>query len=334
MGRFLLRRLSLLPVQLFGLLLLVFFLTRLIPGDPAYALAGGQATAEQVERIRQSMGLDQPLWVQFWHYVSGVLRGDWGTSIQTNSPVVQDLVQRAPATLLLMFFSLLMIILLALVLVGWLLWRPHGLARKVVNGYGFLAGVVPDFWVGLSLVSLLYVQLGIGASPSGQLDARITVPPVTNVGLIDAAIAGDPPAVANAIAHLILPCITLIFVYLAPVIRIMSAVTEKVNGSDFARFADSWGISPWRRVRYILRFTSPTMVTTLASTTVFLVGGAVLVETVFSWGGVGQYAVAAVTRSDYVGVQGFVLIAGLFTAMVYLANDLLHAAIDPQLRKA
>lgn len=334
MIRFLLRRLSLLPVQLFGLLVLVFLLTRLIPGDPAYALAGGQATAEQVERIRQSMGLDQPLWVQFWRYVAGVVQGDWGTSIQTNSPVVDDLVQRAPATLLLMFFSLLMIILLVFLLVGWLLWRPHGLARKVVNGYGFLAGVVPDFWVGLSLVSLLYVQLGIGASPSGQLDARITVAPVTNVGLIDAAIAGDPAALGNAAAHLILPCVTLIFVYLAPVIRIMSAVTEKVNGSDFARFADSWGISPWRRVRYILRFTSPTMVTTLASTTVFLVGGAVLVETVFSWGGVGQYAVAAVTRSDYVGVQGFVLIAGLFTAMVYLANDLLHAAIDPQLRKA
>jgi len=332
--RFLLRRLSLLPVQLFGLLVLVFLLTRLIPGDPAYALAGGQATAEQVERIRQSMGLDQPLWVQFWRYVTGVLQGDWGTSLQTNSPVVHDLVQRAPATLLLMFFSLLMIILLVLLLVGWLLWRPHGLAHKVVNGYGFLAGVVPDFWVGLSLVSLLYVQLGIGASPSGQLDARLTVTPVTNVGLIDAAIAVDPSAVANAVSHLVLPCITLIFVYLAPVVRIMSAVTEKVNGSDFARFADSWGISPWRRIRYILRFTSPTMVTTLASTTVFLVGGAVLVETVFSWGGVGQYAVAAVTRSDYVGVQGFVLIAGLFTAMVYLANDLLHAAIDPQLRKA
>lgn len=331
---FMLRRLVVVPVQLFGLVVLVFFLTRLIPGDPAYALAGGQATAEQVEVIRRELGLDQPVWVQFWRYLASVVQGDWGKSIQTNSPVTQDLLQRAPATLLLIFISLAVIILLALLLVGWLLWKPHGVARRVIGAYGYTAGVLPDFWVGLALISLLYVQLGIGASPSGQLDARVIVPAVTNVGLFDAVLASNPAAIANAVSHLVLPCLTLVLVYLAPVVRVMSAVTEKANGLDFALFADSWGISPWRRVRYVLRFTSPTLVTTLASTAVFLVGGAVLVETVFSWGGVGQYAVAAVTRSDYVGVQGFVLIAGLFTALVYLANDLLHAAIDPRLGKA
>jgi ABC-type dipeptide/oligopeptide/nickel transport system permease component len=332
MLRYLFRRLAWLPLQILGLITLVFFLTRLIPGDPAFALAGGQATEEQVASIRRTLGLDQNLLVQYQRYLAGLLRGDWGTSIQTGAPVTQDILQRAPATLLLMGVSLLFIVLLALLLTGIVLAWPRGPLRKVLDGYGFLAGVVPDFWVGLALVSLLYVQLHVGASPIGQLDSRIFVDPITGVGLFDAMLAGDTTAVLNAISHLFLPCLTLVFVYLAPVMRIMSAVSHAASSADFARFADSWGISPLRRVRYVIRYTSPTLVTTLASTTVFLVGGAVLVETVFSWGGLGQYAVGAVTKSDYVGVQGFVLVAGVFTALVYLAGDALHAIIDPQVR--
>ena len=334
MLRLVLRRLLSLPIQIFGLITLVFFLTRMIPGDPAYALAGGQATDAQIERIRADLGLDQPLIVQFGIYLKGLLLGDWGTSLQTSSPVIEDLLRRLPATLLLMGGSLLVIVIVAIILLAVTISRPQGVVRRFVSGYGFFAGVVPDFWIGLGLISLLYVPFGIGASPNGQLDGRIFVPNVTGVGLFDAILASDPYATTNAFMHLFLPVLTLVIVYLAPIIRIMTVVSREAAASDFVRYADSWGISPLRRVRYILRYTAPQLTTVLASTTVFLLGGAVLVETVFSWGGLGQYAVNAVTRSDYAAVQGFVLVAGVFTALVYLINDVLHFAIDPQLRKA
>ncbi|GAA1800301.1 ABC transporter permease [Planosporangium flavigriseum] len=332
MSRLILRRLAVLPLQVLGVVTIVFFLSRLMPGDPAFRLAGSQATAEQVAAIRHDLGLDQPIWAQYWRFLTHAVQGDFGRSLQTGNNVTTDLLQRAPATLALILLSLVVIIVLTLGLVGWFLARPRGVARRTIGGYGFLAGAVPDFWIGLALISLLYAQFGLGAAPSGQLDARMFVDNLTGVAFVDAMLAGDGAAMGNAALHLLLPVLTLAIVYTAPVVRIMSAVSTQTMQSDFMRFANSWGIKSWRRVAYVLHHGAPTLITALASTVVFLLGGAVLVETVFSWGGLGQYGVAAVTQSDYAAVQGFVIVAGTFTAVVYALGDVLHTVFDPKLR--
>jgi peptide/nickel transport system permease protein len=327
-----LRRLAIVPLQVLGIVTIVFFLSRLMPGDPAYTLAGSQATDEQVAAIRTELGLDQPIWTQYGEFLAHAVRGDFGTSIQTGNAVTSDLVQRAPSTFALILISLVVITLLTVLLLGWFLARPRGLARRAIGGYGFLAGAVPDFWIGLALISLLYAKLGLGAAPSGQLDARMFVPDVTGVAIVDAVLSGDGAAISDAMSHLLLPVLTLAIVYTAAVVRVMQVVSTQTLQSDFMLFADSWGIRSWRRVAYVLHHGAPTMITALASTVVFLLGGAVLVETVFSWGGLGQYGVAAVTQSDYAAVQGFVIVAGVVTAVVYALGDVLHTVFDPKLR--
>jgi ABC-type dipeptide/oligopeptide/nickel transport system permease component len=333
MIRIALSRLVTAPFQILGLVVVVFLLLHVASGDPAFLLAGPQATATQVATIRHDLGLDQSLPVQFWRYLERAVHGDLGKSLQTGNTVTYDLLHRAPATLELILLALIAITLVTILLVGVVLARPHRLVRRVIGGYGFLAGALPDFWVGLALIAVVYAKLGLAAAPSGQLDARVSIPRSTGVATLDAAMSGNWSAFGNALSHLVLPVVTLTLVYMAPVVRLLSVVSARTMSADFMRFADSWGISPRRRVWYAMYHAFPTLVVSLASTLVYLLGGAVLVETVFSWGGIGQYAVDAVTHSDFAAMQGFVILAGIFTIAVYAFGDILHAFVDPKVRR-
>jgi ABC-type dipeptide/oligopeptide/nickel transport system permease component len=333
MALFIGRRLLLLPLQAAGVVTIVFVLVHLLPGDPAALMAGPMATADQIARIRADLGLTQPLLLQYVRYLERLLHGDLGTSWYTSNPVATDIAQRAPATLELITLALVGIICLGLLIAGVIAVGPRGTAGRLVTGYGFVAGALPDFWVGLALIFVVYSMAHLGPSPTGQLGSHFAVPTVTGIPTVDAFLAGDPAAFADAMKHLVLPVITLVFVYMGPVVRITGVAAVRSLNSEFSRFAQSWGIAPWRRQYYALRHVMPTFVIAVASAYGYLLGGAVLVETVFSWGGFGQYAVQAVTHSDYAAIEGFVIVAGIFTVLVYTVADVLQMALDPRTRR-
>ncbi len=333
MAVFIGRRVLLLPLQAMGVVTVVFVLVHLLPGDPAALMAGPVATASQIAQIRANLGLTQPLPVQYVRYVERLLHGDLGTSWYTSNPVATDLAQRAPATLELITLALFGIVFLGLVIAGVIAMGPRGLAGRVIAAYGFAAGALPDFWVGLALIFLVYSKAHLSPSPTGQLSSHAVVPTVTGVATIDALLAGDLGAFSDAVRHLILPVATLVFIYMGPVVRITGTAAVRSLDSEFSRFAQSWGIASWRRQYYALRYVMPTFVVAVASAYGYLLGGAVLVETVFSWGGFGQYAVQAVTHSDYAAIEGFVIVAGIFTVLVYTVADVLQMVLDPRARR-
>lgn len=333
MAAFVGRRLLLLPFQALGVVTIVFVLVHLLPGDPAALIAGPQATAAQIARIRADLGLTQPLPVQYVRYVTRLAHGDLGTSWYTSNPVTTDIAQRAPATLELITLSLIGIVCLGLAIAGVIALAPRGILGRIVGAYGFVAGALPDFWFGLALIFLVYAEARVGPPPTGQLSSHYAVPTATGVATIDALLAGDLGAFGDAVQHLVLPVVTLVFIYMGPVVRITGAAAVRSLHSEFIRFAEGWGIAPWRRIFYALRHVMATFVVAVASAYGYLLGGAVLVETVFSWGGFGQYAVQSVTHSDYAAIEGFVIVAGVFTVLVYTAADVLQMALDPRTRR-
>jgi peptide/nickel transport system permease protein len=329
------RRVGILFLQVLGVMTVTFFLIRLAPGNPAYALLGSYATPETIKAIDQRLGLLQPLPIQYFDYLRTIfLHGDLGTSLTTNNPVLNDLIERVPATLVLITVSLFFAASIALILAAVVAARPRGIVAQAVRGYGFFAGAAPDFWIALALIFLVYYKLGLVPDPIGQVDPLVTPPVRTHVAVIDAALAGDGAALSNSLEHMILPVVTLVIVYVGPILRLTTNATTAGLDQNFTQFARALGLKPRRVVSYAIRNALPVFVTIVGTTYGFLLGGAVLIETIFSWNGVGQYAVSAVTSSDYAALQGFVIAAGIFTALVYAAVDLAYLVVNPRARRS
>nr|WP_246344863.1 ABC transporter permease [Conexibacter arvalis] len=319
-------------MQVLGVVTIVFVLVRVFLDNPARALAGQNQSPEAIAAITERLGLDGSLPQQFWSYLTSLFQGDLGDAFSTGNPVLTDLRERVPATLLLITVALAIAAVIALLLAAAVTARPRGLLARGVSGYGFVAGALPDFWIGLALVFVFYFQLGVVPAPAGQLDPAYSVEIVTGAAVIDALIAGNMAAFSDALAHMALPVATLVLVYTGPILRLTMTASRSGLGMDFVRFGRALGLRQRRITWYAVRNALPTFVTILGTTYGFLLGGAVLVETVFSWGGAGQYAVAAVQQSDFAALQGFVLVAGIFSALVYLAVDLLYYVVDPRAR--
>ncbi|MFN8063013.1 MAG: ABC transporter permease [Vicinamibacterales bacterium] len=328
------RRLAIIVLQVLGVVTIVFVLIHLLPGNPAFLMAGPNATEETVRAIEERLGLDKPLPQQYATYVSDVLRGDLGDAWSTGNPVLKDIGERLPATLVLITVSLLLASVLALLLAGLIANRPRGRIARAVSGFSFLAGALPDFWIALALIFVAYFKLGLVPAPAGQIDPQLEPQAYTHVAAIDSVIALDWGAFTNAAAHMVLPVLTLVIVYVGPILRVTLSSTTAAMGEEFIRFGRTLGLRDRTIAWYALKRALPTFVTAVGSTYGFLLGGTVLVETIFSWGGIGQYAVQAVTQSDYTALQGFVIVAGLFTALVWAAVDVLYWVVNPRSRAA
>ena len=327
------RRLAFLPVQLLIVSFIVFFLVRLLPGDPSYLLAGPFATVERVDEVRRRLGLDQPLHVQYVRYVGSVLRGELGTSWITSQPVLQDIAQRLPATMELILAAMVASVVIGIPLGVWTAVRKTGIADRAVFAYGMLAGALPDFWFALIVIFVFFFQLGWAPGPIGQLDLSVSIPPrVTGMYAVDALLAGDWAALRSALAHLVLPVTTLTAIYMPLVMKNTRSTMEEMLGSEFVAYARAAGLSRSVQLRYALRNSMPSVVTIIGILFWFLLGGAVLVETVFAWGGLGQYAVQSVVSSDYAPLQAFVLVTAVFTSLVFLLVDLGYFLLDPRIK--
>lgn len=332
MLRFVAQRLAAIPVQLLGVTLVTFFMVRLLPGNPALLVVGPFANPDSIRAAQDRLGLGKPIWTQYYLYLEHAVRLDFGNSFFTQRPVSLDIIRRLPATFELITISLVVLIVLGVGLGTMIARRRGGPADRISYAYGLFSGALPDFWVGLVLIYILFFVLGWLPAPTGRLDPAI-VPPPTRTGLltVDSLLAGNFDAFRSAIYQLILPVATLVIVYMGPTLRMTRSMLKAMLDSDFVEYARANGFSNRTILRYALRNALPPVVTIVGLTYSFLLGGDVLVEQVFSWGGLGQYAVQAVTQSDYLAVQGVILVFAVFNLLVYLAVDIIHRLIDPRL---
>lgn len=315
-----------------GIIIVTFVLTRALPGDPAVYFAGPAATADSIQEIRVSLGLDKSLPEQFLIYVKDLAQGKLGNSISTGLPVAEELQRRLPASLELTFLALLFSISVALPLGIAAATRPNSwvdqLCRLVVT-----AGVsLPVFFTGLFMVYVFYYLLGIAPSPLGRLNIIFLAPPqVTGFYTIDALLDGDFELFGAALAQLVLPAITLGTFTLAPLARMTRGAMIQVLSSDFIRTARAAGLKR-HTVLYTYAFRNALLpiLTTLGMVFSFMLGSNVLVEKVFAWPGIGSFAIEALVVSDYAAVQGFVLAMAILYVVLNLIIDILYTLVDPR----
>lgn len=326
-------RLPLVVPQMFGVMLVTFLLVRLLPGDPALLMLGNTATPESIAALRQRLGLDLSIWQQFLLYVGNVLHGDLGVSLFTSNPVVTDLSERAPATLELITYAMIVTIIVGVTVAVVAVVRKGGIVDYFSRFYGLAAGAIPDFWVGLLLIFFFFYMADIAAAPFGRIDALINAPPgVTGFYTIDSLLAGDLVAFKSSVARLILPVLTLTIVNAGMLMKMTKTTFSDIYRSEFIRHQRASGLSERVIIRSALRNSLPPIITTVGFLFGFLLGAAVLVETIFAWGGLGQYAVQAVVNSDYPAIQGFVLVAAAFILIIYLIVDVLYELVDPRIK--
>jgi peptide/nickel transport system permease protein len=326
------KRVIFLVLVVFGVSLITFAISHMIPGDPARLVAGDRASDEIVTSIRQQMGLDRPLPEQYWRYLTGILRGDLGISLRTNRPVIEDIVAFFPASLELALVAL---------LIATLTGAPLGVLSAVyrdrpidhvVRTLAVVGISTPAFWLGLILIVTFYGVLGV-LPGGGRIDPNLSIPRrVTGFYLIDSLVAGDPAAFGSTIRHLILPAFCLGFIHLGVVARqIRSAMLDELQ-QDYVRTARANGIAKWRVIfGHALPNALIPSVTVLGLALGDLLYGAVLTETVFAWPGMGAYVVNSIQSLDFPAVMGFSVVVSFAYVLVNLAVDLIYMTIDPRI---
>ena len=334
MFRFLLKRLLLTLPTFLALMLLTFLMIRLVPGDPIEVRRGERGISpERLAELRHDMGLDQPVWKQFFDYVWALLHGDFGTSIISKTPVLHEFLTLFPATLELSFFAMLFAIVLGI---------PAGVIAAAKRGSVYdqslmglaLAGYsMPIFWWGLTLILVSSVWLG-WTPVSGRVDLiKFFYHPVTGFMLIDSLISGQKGAFTDAVRHLILPAIVLGTVPLAVIARMTRSSMLEVLEEDYVRTARAKGLSAARVTGvHALRNALIPVATVIGLQTGLLLSGAVLTETIFSWPGVGKWLIESIGRRDYPALQGGIMLISTMVIGVNLLVDLLYGLINPRIR--
>jgi peptide/nickel transport system permease protein len=330
---FTLRRLFEAVPVLFGVSVVVFLFLHLIPGDPAITMLGERANAENVARVRAQYGLNQPLYVQYVKFAGGLLHADLGRSIRTNRPVMDEARSRFAATVELSVAALFLAIVIGVA--GGIIsatWR--GSLVDHLSRILSLGGIsIPIFWLGLVLIWLFAVRLQWLPS-DGRLDAQIKYTPVTNFILIDALLQRRGDLAVNSLRHLLLPAVALSTVPMAIIARMTRSAMLDVLRADYIRTARAKGLK--ERVvtlRHALKNASLPVVTIIGLQVGFLLSGAILTETIFSWPGVGRWTFESILNRDYPVVQGMTLIVALIFVAVNFAVDLAYAALDPRIRE-
>lgn len=327
------RALWALPVAL-GVVTITFFTARLFGGDPTELYAPPEASDELRAQIREKLGLGDPLLVQYVRYLGEIARFDFGVSFTTNQSVGQDLTERLPATLELGLIGLGL---------GILIGVPLGVVAAVsrergpdflVRGVTLAGMALPQFWIGLVLIWVFFVILGWLPGPVGRLPIGVPLPePITGFLLMDLALLGDWIKWRLAALQLVLPAGTLAFAMLAPIARVTRSSMVEALQSDYIRTAVAMGFGS-RAVwfRYALRNALLPVVTLVGVLAGYVFGGAVLLESIFGWPGLGQYALQAIESSDFAALQGFVIYAALLYVGTFLLVDMLYILIDPRMR--
>ncbi|MFT4674445.1 MAG: dipeptide transport system permease protein [Reinekea sp.] len=333
MFQFILRRLTMVIPTFIGVSILTFSLIHMIPGNPVTVMGGERGfSAEQTAEITAMLGLDKPLWQQYFVYVGNVLQGNLGTSFITREPVLDEFLTLFPATIELSFFAALFALSVGL---------PLGIIAATKRGSFFDHSVMtisltgysmPIFWWGLLLILLVSIKLDL-TPVAGRIDVLYWVDEVTGFMLIDAWLSGEAGAVKSAAAHLVLPSIVLGTIPMAVIARMTRSSMLEVLGEDYIRTARAKGLSPFRvTMKHALRNALIPVVTVIGLQVGTLLSGAILTETIFAWPGIGKWLIEAIGRRDYPVVQGGLLMIASIVIVVNLLVDLTYGIINPRVR--
>ena len=332
MLRYVAKRLLLLVPVLIGLSILVFAYVRALPGGPAIALLGERATQQSVEAINRELGLDQPIFLQYLRYAGNLIQGDFGSSVLSRRPVVEELLERFPATVELGFAAILFAVLAGIPL-GFIAAKRY---QGVLDNTSLVASLIgisfPVFFLALIMKYIFAVRLGWLPS-IGRLDITRSLEHPTNFYLLDAIIAGDWRAFVDVVAHLVMPAIALGTIPLAIIARITRAATLDVLSEDYVRTARAKGLTTAViDRRHILKNSLLPVVTVIGLQTGLLLTGAILTETVFAWPGVGTWMLNAINNRDYAVLQGGIVFFAFLVVMVNLLVDVSYAFLNPRIR--
>jgi len=310
MGKYIFRRLIDLLPTIFVVAIIVFIITRMIPGDPASVMLGPQASVEDVQQLREDLGLNDPLYVQFFQYIGDLVRGDFGISYSYNQPIVELIIERFPNTLVLAISAL---------VIAFMIGVPAGIIaatkQNSILDYGVmlisLIGVsMPIFWLGVMLV--LYFSVNLGWFPA------------TGMGSMDEGLG-------SYLKHLILPSITLATIPMATFARITRSSMLEVISLDYIKTARAKGLREfWVVCKHAFKNALTPLLTVLGMQISMMLGGAVLTETIFSWPGMGRLIVDAIDKRDFVVVQGTVLFIAIIFVLVNLLVDVMYKVVNPR----
>lgn len=320
------------PLTLLGLTLVTFLIGRVMPIDPVIAIAGDHAPPDVIAAVRQQLGLDKPLFVQFWIYLTHLAHGDLGRSVMTTHQVTEDIARYFPATLELATFAIIIAVIVGVPLGVLAASRQGSRFDHVIRVISLTGQSVPVFVLGLLCLLVFYVKLGI-APGTGQVDVVYDgmVPPVTGMLVIDSALDGQWDVFQNAFAHLLQPGLVLAYFSMAYITRMTRAFMIEALSEEFVTTARAKGLSA-RRVlwRHAFGNISVRLITVLALAYAGLLEGAVVTETVFSWPGLGLYLTVSLLNADMNAVLGATLVVGLVYLLLNLIADMLYRLLDPR----
>lgn len=334
MIKFFLKRIAQTVPTFIALMFITFLMVRLVPGDPIEVRRGERGIdPERLAQLRHEMGLDQPVWKQFFDYCYGILHGDFGVSLVSKTPITEEFLKLFPATLELTLCAMIFAVLLGVPAGVFAAARRGTYTDQALMGVALTGYSMPIFWWGLILILVMSNTLGL-TPVSGRVDLiKYFYPPVTGFALIDSLISGQKGAFGDAVRHLILPTIVLGTVPLAVIARMTRSSMLEVLEEDYVRTARAKGLSARRVIGiHALRNALIPVITVIGLQVGTLLAGAVLTETIFSWPGVGKWLIDSIGRRDYPALQGGIMLIALVVIVVNIIIDLLYGLINPRIR--
>jgi peptide/nickel transport system permease protein len=332
MKTFVPRRLALLVFVLLGVSLLTFFISHVVPADPARLAAGAHATGKQVEALRQKLGLDRPLPEQYLAYMGGLLSGDLGYSLSSRRPVVRDLKDYFPATVELTIVAMLICLTVGIPLGVVSAVRRDRLVDHLARAVCIGGVALPIFWLAMLAQLIFYRWLGV-VPAGGRIDPNLSHPQtITGFYIIDSLVTANWPVLRSSLWHIVLPATTLAFASLAWIARVTRTSMLETMGQDYIRTARGKGMAEWRVIyAHALRNALIPTVTLVGLQTGALLAGAFLVEIIFSWPGIGFYTVNAIMAMDFNAIINTTLLVAVVYTVTNLVVDILYVALDPRI---
>ncbi|WP_040800647.1 ABC transporter permease [Nocardia higoensis] len=328
------RRLAMLPVHLLLFAIVVFFVVRLIPGDPIATISGGQPmTPDQVAQARASLGLDGSLLEQLGRYLGNVATLDFGNSIVDSTPVLDEMGRRLPETLELAVLAMLISTALTLALGMFVVARPRNVVSREIAAYARAAGAIPDFCLGVAGVFVFYSLLHWAPAPIGRYSVVLNPPThVTGMPLLDAVLSEDTIVLRSMVSHLWLPVAVLVIAYAPMLLKLFVRSAQQAADAQATKFRIAAGASRPMVMLSIGRRSLPPTVAMFGTIFGFMLGGAVIIERLFALPGMGEYAVQAVGRADFIALQGFLLTVAAVSLLVFFVVDVVNMMLDPRRR--
>ncbi|GAA2071193.1 ABC transporter permease [Microbacterium hatanonis] len=328
------QRVALLPVHLFLFAIAVFFLVRLIPGDPVMIVAGGDdISAEQYAQIQDTLGLGGTLWEQLLTFLGRLVTLNLGRSPIDGLDVQEQIAWRLPATVEIAVIAMVLSVLSTFALTIFAMMKPRNWLARWVTFYARSAGAIPDFVLGVAGILIFYTVLQWAPAPIGRYDAGLRpAPRATGFPLLDAALSSDGILLASMAAHLWLPVLVLVVGSAPTIMKVLQRAIERAVADEATQFRIASGAPRRAVIASIMRRSMPAMVTMCGQLFGFLLGGAVIIEQLFSIPGMGQYAIQAVGRTDFLALQAFLLTVAAAVLVVFLLVDLTNMVLDPRRR--